>query len=281
MENLKEIYKNLTGVDIEKEKIIWDKRGKGYYGEFLLFSHLYQNIYGHTKFLMNLEIPTENGKTTEIDLLMVNEAGIYVFEVKHFNGIIYGSDGDETWTQWFKTAPSQKFKSPVKQNEYHIQALKTMFPDAKISSFIVFSNIDCNLHTEVKTPGINVCKIEDIEMLLDYTFTSSVLSVEKIEEIFNRLSPYSKMQEPATVEGETAPFSAWVEPVLKELKKEKESTKTEKDRLAKRQTFYKIATACTVIFCIMFAVLSVIFTNSMTEKNERDSKKNTKQKKTK
>lgn len=38
---------------------------------------------------MNLNIPIEDGKTTEIDLLMIHETGIYVFEIKHYKGTIY------------------------------------------------------------------------------------------------------------------------------------------------------------------------------------------------
>ena len=32
--DIKEIYKQLTGVDIEEQKKLWDERGKRYYGEF-------------------------------------------------------------------------------------------------------------------------------------------------------------------------------------------------------------------------------------------------------
>jgi len=39
--NIDNVYTQLTNVDIEEQKKIWDERGKGYYGEYLLFNHIY------------------------------------------------------------------------------------------------------------------------------------------------------------------------------------------------------------------------------------------------
>ena len=127
-EDINKIYQSITGVDIREQANIWDERGKGYYGEYLVFKELYSFVPGACKFLMNVEIPTENGGTTEIDLLMLHETGIYVFEMKHYKGIIYGRENDASWTQFFKTAKNCKFKNPILQNQYHIRAIKRMFP---------------------------------------------------------------------------------------------------------------------------------------------------------
>ena len=97
------IYTQLTNVDIERQKQIWDDRGKGYYGEYLLFCELYKSIAGSGKILMNLNVPIENNKTTELDLVLIHETGLYVFEVKHYKGTIYGKDTDPIWTQYFRT----------------------------------------------------------------------------------------------------------------------------------------------------------------------------------
>ena len=53
---LNKIYKNLTNVQIEEQMRLWDERGKGYYGEYIVFTTLYKNIYGNCKFLMNLNV---------------------------------------------------------------------------------------------------------------------------------------------------------------------------------------------------------------------------------
>ena len=129
--DIKNVYKQLTGIDIEDQKHIWNERGKGYYGEFTVFCELYKHIIGTGKILMNLNIPTQNGRTTEIDLLLIHETGFYVFEIKHYKGTIYGDSTGDIWTQYFRTAKNNTFRNPILQNEYHINALKKMFPDRK------------------------------------------------------------------------------------------------------------------------------------------------------
>lgn len=94
---MKQVYKNLTGVDVEQQKGLGDERAKGYIGEFEVLSQILKSVEGKFKILMNLKVPIE-GKTTEIDLLMLHETGIYVFEVKNYKGIIYGDMNGKRWT---------------------------------------------------------------------------------------------------------------------------------------------------------------------------------------
>ena len=50
--DMKNVYKQLTGIDIEDQKHIWDERGKGYYGEFVVFCELHKHVIGTGKILM-------------------------------------------------------------------------------------------------------------------------------------------------------------------------------------------------------------------------------------
>ena len=38
--DINEVYQKLTGVDINAQTRIWDERGKGYYGEYLVFTEI-------------------------------------------------------------------------------------------------------------------------------------------------------------------------------------------------------------------------------------------------
>ena len=69
--NLNNLYNQLTNVDINDQIQLWNDRGKGYYGEFLVFGELYKNIPGNCKILMNLNLPTKNLNTTE-NILIFN-----------------------------------------------------------------------------------------------------------------------------------------------------------------------------------------------------------------
>lgn len=147
-------YKKLTGIDVAAAQYINDPRGKGYYGEFLLFSVLYRHLPGTCKILMNLQIPAYYGHATELDLVLIHETGLYVFEAKHYKGTIYGQTHEEYWTQYFRTAPNQRFRNPVQQNAFHIENLRRLFPNIPIHSFIVFTNDDCDTsRIETKKKG--------------------------------------------------------------------------------------------------------------------------------
>ena len=93
---MKQAYKNLTGVDVERQKALRNERAKGYIGEVEVLSELLQYVEGKFKVLMNLNVPID-GKKTEIDLLMIHETGIYVFEVNNYKGIIYGDLDGKRW----------------------------------------------------------------------------------------------------------------------------------------------------------------------------------------
>lgn len=271
---MKEIYKQLTGVDIQKQKMIYDERGKGYYGEYLLFCELYKKVSGKSKILMNLNIPVDSKKTTEIDLLLIHETGLYVFEVKHFKGTIYGKGNDTTWTQYFRTRENSIFKNPIEQNRYHIEALKSIFPNLPINSFIVFTNEKCDLRVESLCEDINVCTLEDVSE----SFTKiaelkeHILSEVDIDELFCQLSVYSQMQEIAEIDGEEASFISWVCPVVSGLENVKEDLAKEKKRMAfehskslkeleqeKAEVELKMkkSTRNQKVFCVLFALVCV------------------------
>ena len=200
-QNIQDIYKNLTAVDIESQKRLWDERGKGYYGEYLVFSRLYQSVSGTCKILMNLNVPATASQSTEIDLVMIHETGLYVFEIKHYKGTIYGKYGDEQWTQYFRTVKNSHFNSPVYQNNYHIQALQKLVPNVPVHSFIVFTNDSVELKvTDWESTGVVICKLQNLKYYLDRKISSvnSLMSIDKIDEIFRFLERYSPVKDSAT-----------------------------------------------------------------------------------
>lgn len=144
MEEIKNIYQNLSGVNVNDQFGISDGRAKGYVGEFAVLSEVLQKIEGKFKVLMNLNVPID-GKTTEIDLLMIHETGIYVFEVKNYKGTIYGDMDGKRWTQYFRTVKNNMFLNPVLQNEYHIRALHKLGMNQPMYSAIAFTNQACQL----------------------------------------------------------------------------------------------------------------------------------------
>ncbi|MBQ6841168.1 MAG: NERD domain-containing protein [Bacilli bacterium] len=262
--DIKKIYTDTTNINIDEQKKIWDERGKGYYGEYMVFRELYQHIYGECKILMNLNIPISNDKTTEIDLLMIHETGIYVFEIKYFKGTIYGKDTDKTWTQYFRTSSNNKFKNPMLQNEYHINAIQNIFPNASIHSVIVFTSDECNLKVENKNLNIDLCTLYDLCRTLETRFNSNaqIYSGEETDLMFNSLIKYSQMKEPVLYDGTVLSFSEWLQPIIEALKENQEKTEEEKNsytlsikNLQKSRIKNRIVTAIIAIICIICSLI--------------------------
>ena len=80
----------------------------------------------------------DKGTIRQIDLLGVGRYGIFVFEAKDYSGWIFGNGNQFKWTQ---SLPRNKYRfyNPVKQNDVHIQSLKSLIGiDTKYHSVVVF-----------------------------------------------------------------------------------------------------------------------------------------------
>ena len=122
-------------------KSVLHYRNAGQFGEYLIDYALQSNgIEGERVVLTNLYLPMK-GKTTEIDLLMLHEKGIFVIESKYYSGWIFGSEDQLKWTQCFRNGRKEHFYNPVKQNRTHIRALAEYLsmPEEAFSSYVVFS----------------------------------------------------------------------------------------------------------------------------------------------
>lgn len=229
MDSIEQTYRKLTGVNIEQQRILWDERGKGYYGEYLVFRELYPNIPGTCKILMNLEIPVPGGKKTEIDLLLIHETGLYVFEMKHYKGTIYGKAHENRWTQYFRTAANNPFYNPIKQNQYHIQALRNRFPGIPVHSFIVFTSPECDLRVECNESDITVCRLCELgSKLAVLKEKTPVFSMEQADNLFTDLAAFSPIHTtPIPVEGEAKPFGEYLHSLIADFHTRKEQLETD------------------------------------------------------
>lgn len=113
----------------------------GHYGEYLTTYALnHDNLPGYLKTICNLYIPYK-GNTSEIDVLMIHEKGIFVFESKNYSGWIFGGAESQKWTQCLPNKQRHSFYNPIFQNKTHIRALSQYMglPESAFSSYIIFS----------------------------------------------------------------------------------------------------------------------------------------------
>lgn len=168
---------------------------KGLYGEYKTFTAL-RKLPGHKVILTNLYIPRRSGSTTEIDLVMINETGIYVFESKNFNGWIYGDETKKNWTQTFSNQRKFKFFNPIWQNNVHMNALKEVL-DLHMTdfykSYIVFSE-RCTLK-KLYVESANVSVLKRNKLLLhikkDMFAAGNKFTVDEINRLESILKPYA------------------------------------------------------------------------------------------
>jgi len=106
---------------------------------------------------------THDGKTSEMDLVIVGPTGVFIVETKNMNGTIVGNYDGKHWTQEKVgrggTPYSRSFYSPIKQVSTHVYRLanylKSKGLPVWVSSAVYFANPDsevCLSGVPDKTP---------------------------------------------------------------------------------------------------------------------------------
>ena len=180
-----------------------DASGHSYYetmtdpgrkGEYLTYRDL-ESLGEQHKLLTNIYLPKEDGTTTEIDLIMITETGIYVFESKNYGGWIFGDESSKFWTQSLKGGNKFRFYNPIWQNKKHINILQKHLGIGSevFRSYIIFSN-RCELKKmSVRSPEVKVMNRSDLisEMEQDLTSLANRLTIFEINQIYNDLSRFA------------------------------------------------------------------------------------------
>lgn len=172
---------------------------KGNYGEFLTFIQL-EKLNGHFKLLTNLYLPKNDGTTTEIDLLVLSETGLYVFESKNYSGWIFGDEKRKNWMQTLPNKQKEPFFNPIWQNKAHINALKSVLGvenENLFKSYIVFSERCTLKKINVTSSNVKVVKRNALLPTIKREISSSaaVLTNFQIEQMYSRLKPHSLADE--------------------------------------------------------------------------------------
>ncbi|HBV84343.1 MAG TPA: topoisomerase [Lachnospiraceae bacterium] len=175
---------------------------KGRLGEFYIYKYL-KSLAGYKRYLFNLYIPKNNGETTELDVVLLHESGIYVFESKNYSGWIFGTESQQYWTQTLPVGRggSQKnqFYNPILQNKGHLKWIQIFLEDQTLPfySYIVFSD-RCTLKnitlTSAKHYVINRYNLLSA-VQQNIAKTGIQLSPEKIDNLFEKLYPFTQIEE--------------------------------------------------------------------------------------
>jgi len=176
----------------------FEKQLKGIAGESIIQLLLNSPQLGYRKILKNIYVPYGN-QTTEIDVVMIHETGIYVIESKNYSGWIFGNENQKQWTQMLNSYTKKRFYNPVWQNRKHIRALSnyTNIDKSKIKSYIVFSD-RCEL--KAVPPNTSECIITKIDLFLyaiynDINNRKKIFTVEEVNQIEEKLKPITNVSQ--------------------------------------------------------------------------------------
>ena len=89
--------------------------------------------------LHDIILPDGRGGLTQIDHLVLTQAGLLVVETKNYAGQVLGQPQDKKWTQRLGRQ-SFTFQNPLRQNYLHTQALKALTPGVPIQGRVVFTD---------------------------------------------------------------------------------------------------------------------------------------------
>ena len=191
-------YRNVTHRSLLS--VIFDK---GAWGEYLIYRHL-KKMRGEKRWLFNVYLPREGGRTTEIDVLLIHESGIYVFESKNYAGWIFGTENQKVWTQCLK--PSEKartrkyhFLNPIMQNNLHLRWLRHQIDksdELPIYSVIVFG-MRCRLKSIHLTTGQHAVVTHSnlLRRVTGMAENHQALTAEQINSIYEILYPMTQVGE--------------------------------------------------------------------------------------
>ena len=156
--------------------------GRGVWGEYRVKRALGKTVFDKKYVIHNLLIVNE-GKSSQIDHIMINPYGIFVIETKNLSGRIFGAEHQREWTQVLNYGKlKRKFYNPIMQNRTHIYALiKVLGRSDGFFSIVVFPKADIVTHI---SPGVgNLSTMKNIVR----NQTRIILDNQTMKKIYDQL----------------------------------------------------------------------------------------------
>ena len=155
----------------------------GYLGEKRVSRIIKRQLKENEKILNDYRFKTRDGKTVQIDHIIIKTNGIFVIETKNYTGIIKGKESQLEWTQISRANKKYKLYNPVKQNENHIHKLiHHLQQNLTVKSLVVFTKADIKSLENIP----NVCNLKEMKIILEEKSTTT-LNKNQIEDLYNIL----------------------------------------------------------------------------------------------
>ena len=131
------------------------KRIAGKEGELQAKKILNHYLNENDLLLNNLNISI-HGRNTELDYVIINNNGIFIFEVKNFSGKLVGNEDDQYWNKYKISRGNKEYikeiRNPIKQLKREIYLLKEYLKyygvDLWIEGYVLFVNMNSPVESE-------------------------------------------------------------------------------------------------------------------------------------
>ena len=189
----KTVYYNETG-----NNRLRVQRDKGLKGEYSVYKAL-ESFSQDGRFLFNVYLPTDNERTTEIDVMLLSRRGIIVFESKNYAGWIFGSENSREWTQTLpkgrKGVEKSRFYNPIWQNKGHVQAVKKVIENVPIWSVVTFADKAVFKSVPQSTGSLFVVHYRDLARTVQRIPETEQVHADDVERMYQMLKPYANASE--------------------------------------------------------------------------------------
>jgi len=135
------------------------------------------------KVINDLMLRTD-GKTSQIDHVVISNYGIFVIETKNYKGWILGDERGQQWTQVIYKR-KEKFYNPIRQNYGHVQALKQNLQDYNDLNYIPIVVFSIDAELKVKTDSKVIYSVNLLKTIRDYKAESQ--TDQQKEAIYSKL----------------------------------------------------------------------------------------------
>lgn len=130
-----------------------------------------------------------HGRNTELDYVVINNNGVFIFEVKNFSGKLVGNEDDQYWNKYKISRGNKEYikeiRNPIKQLKREIYLLKEYLKyygvDLWIEGYVLFVNMNSPVESEYTVNDKS--EIDDILHLR----SNQVLTKNQIEKIISIL----------------------------------------------------------------------------------------------
>lgn len=186
-------------------KLVQTATFKGWVGEFFVKLQLKRLDKDTYKIINDVTVKLDDGKTAQIDHVIVSEYGVFVIETKNYKGWIVGKEDDYYWKQVIYKR-KEKLYNPLKQNQVHIDRLKEVLShitDIPFISIVVFTtNADLKVETNknliyslklvqtIKKYNKKMLDAENAKLIYEDILEKNILDKETKKEHVKKIKEY-------------------------------------------------------------------------------------------